>query len=1241
MMSSRFNNRGAALVIVLGMLVLVSIVAIGFFARTVTLRKSTANELASSSARSLADTAVNLVQAQIDHATTAGNFTSWASQPGAIRLYNTSGTLRTIYRLYSSSSLTTSNATDLLADLPAASNWTSLKSLWVDLNAPVDISSNGTVTRRFPVLDPSSMGTIEGFNSNATASISVLTGNNTNRSLPMPVRWLYVLQGGEIVAPAAAAGGTDSVTVTGGNATNPIVGRIAFWADDNTSRLNINTAGGRGNATSSNATFWDTPRFDAPDERNLAKYQPASAEFQRYPGHPGTTTLGKVFPSLTSNQVLQLTPRYTYGGSRDATVANTANNTSKAERLLSSAGELIYAADRSATTLLSSDQIEGAKFLLTSHSRSPELTLFGTPRVSVWPIHANTTATWRSPKDLLLARAATVNGTQTYHFTRTNSQNCTTDINLPRNLSLLNYLDYLTQQNIPGWGANFAAKYPTDRRDILTKIFDYVRITNLQDPLLAPANRYSSNSSTSAGIVAPSIHPTWETRGFGRFEVLADAGFLLVGVGEGNVTVGGNTTNATVLTSQSGTLHDSGNPASWADAASRLPADGKVAVQGLFLMSFFNPAMGYAETKSGFSLRIKGLNSATLDGVAMDFPEDDWIYCDPAQNGTVNMPLGTRGFGGVIDSRKLIFYLQAGAKARSLGFGDAQRRTTYPFFSQKIIPISANATSTAFTAGTVTLEFFSGNGAQNSDANKLISTYTLDFSSLPATIPTPKLARNRGFGLTSANASEGGYQRDRFHLVSNMLGNSASSPQTVFYGGGYSYICGLVEPDRDAFYTLAPSGNYTDYRMLNRALVPAEAFRPHPNANGTNRTAFLGMMGSGFQMAGSGPYGKLASGASYYEPTFTNVGGTLTLGSLNPNPTQPAVPSGLNGAFAANNASVPGDWDNGMGIVMDGPYINKPDDGNQKNISIAAGIPFFDNDFFYTEILGAGLFSPNRMIPSAGMFGSLPTGVLSARPWQTLLFRPGPTGHKGLESPHDHLLLDLFWMPVVEPYAISEPFSTAGKVNLNYQIQPFTYIDRKTPLLSVLDSERVAKVKKSDADKYKKRDVGISSNARLSLNLSEIDGTLRQFKEKFAASEIFKSHTEICDIFLVPQGSSWANDAAARTAWYGDDFALVGDNTRERPYANLLGRVTTKSNTFTVYYTVQALKNPVNLPQDTWNESKGVVLSEYRGNTTLERYINPNDTRIPDYATNNATIGTDPLDRYYNWRVIQQTQFAP
>ena len=68
------------------------------------------------------------------------------------------------------------------------------------------------------------------------------------------------------------------------------------------------------------------------------------------------------------------------------------------------------------------------------------------------------------------------------------------------------------------------------------------------------------------------------------------------------------------------------------------------------------------------------------------------------------------------------------------------------------------------------------------------------------------------------------------------------------------------------------------------------------------------------------------------------------------------------------------------------------------------------------------------------------------------------TGHPGFAILRDHLFLDLWTMPVVEPYAISEPFSTAGKVNLNYQIAPFTYITRSTALRAVLKSTRITAI---------------------------------------------------------------------------------------------------------------------------------------------------------------------------------------
>ena len=255
--------------------------------------------------------------------------------------------------------------------------------------------------------------------------------------------------------------------------------------------------------------------------------------------------------------------------------------------------------------------------------------------------------------------------------------------------------------------------------------------------------------------------------------------------------------------------------------------------------------------------------------------------------------------------------------------------------------------------------------------------------------------------------------------------------------------------------------------------------------------------------------------------------------------------------------------------------------------------------------------------------------------------------------------MDFFNMPVVEPYAISEPFSTDGKVNMNYQIVPFTYINRNSGVRAVLGTEGVTRVPRAAAANQSGtlehpiyKPTGSTNNgpsstaataggtvlARLPLNLSDTDGSLRQFKEKFAAWDIFRSPSEICDIYLVPQGYVWTTNAMADAAWYGDEFALVGDNVRERPYANLYPRLTTKSNTFTVHYTVQTLKNPPGADPTLWNDTKGQVTGELRGSTTLERFLDPADSKIPDYAANPNAAS---LDTFYQWRVISNSTFAP
>ena len=144
-----------------------------------------------------------------------------------------------------------------------------------------------------------------------------------------------------------------------------------------------------------------------------------------------------------------------------------------------------------------------------------------------------------------------------------------------------------------------------------------------------------------------------------------------------------------------------------------------------------------------------------------------------------------------------------------------------------------------------------------------------------------------------------------------------------------------------------------------------------------------------------------------------------------------------------------------MAAYMDGPYINKPDEGTTSGATGTTDqTPYYTNT---DEFNAPTFYSPNRQAHSPVLFGSLSTGVYRKRPWQTLLFRPDPSTdplrrHPGSFAPKDHLLLDLFTMPIVEPYAISEPFSTAGKVNMNYQIAPFGYIRRETAMRAALQS---------------------------------------------------------------------------------------------------------------------------------------------------------------------------------------------
>jgi uncharacterized protein (TIGR02600 family) len=255
------------------------------------------------------------------------------------------------------------------------------------------------------------------------------------------------------------------------------------------------------------------------------------------------------------------------------------------------------------------------------------------------------------------------------------------------------------------------------------------------------------------------------------------------------------------------------------------------------------------------------------------------------------------------------------------------------------------------------------------------------------------------------------------------------------------------------------------------------------------------------------------------------------------------------------------------------------------------------------------------------------------------------SSHPGGDNPPDYLLLDLFNMPVVEPYAISEPLSTAGRVNMNYQILPFTYIKRSTALRAALHTEHLGVIPNTNSggtnivtNQYRKYNQQFSS--RLSLNLNTNNGTLRGFEDRFGSNDIFRSAAEICSIPLVPTNSTWS---AVTGGSFWPNYTPTGENTKERPYARIYPKLTTKSNTYTVHYRVEVLKKRPNSPPDTWTEGQDNVISTYRGSTTIERYVNPRDPALPDYASTNTLPPTGPnaLPNFYKFRILGERQFNP
>jgi uncharacterized protein (TIGR02600 family) len=1301
-------HKGQALILVLAVIVLISALMVGFLIRASAGRLAAGSYSATARTRQLADVAVNLIQAQINQAITYSDTNSyaWASQPGALRVFNNSGAVDSVYRLYSAPSLisTGSTAVSSLANDVPPTTWASQSAVWTDLNAPAPVmgltDAKGAQAIAYPILDirnPANAGnaslpqtnSVEGF------SINSAPGATSLQPAPMPVQWLYVLQNGEIVPPDS---GSTGQKVTFKNATvqpssnDPIVGRIACWTDDETCKINVNTAGADGinnsltannNATNNVAlaTFWDTPHYVSGEDSSFATNQPAKGEYQRYPGHPATTALKDVlnsigFTNLTYAQLYGpqsgttgygITPRYAGGGSVDGTYGGTNSVTAistRGDRLYPTVGEMLFNPDRTASALNNGtiQQMEPGKFFLTANSKAPEVNLFGQPRISMWPVSVTNDSNHRTPTDQLLAFCSTVGGNP-YYFTRQDPKSTTTDITIARNATLLNYLDKLSSASIPGFGGNFNTKYPatsftgatgsatsvSERQQILTEMFDYIRATNIHDstvnnPYAAPAPTLSSTDA-GEGEVLPSVNTTWNTMGFGREFKINEVSLLFVAMGSPTQPIN-------YLNPGPWDPTITGTPLSIAGT----PPSGTIAIRAFLLMSIVDPGMGFTWILPNFHVTVDGLQNLTVNDYLTPGGQRSLLFNSGAGIApTPSMGVGAQNFGtyndgsdvgGIMDFRFLTEnHWLAYTPAQDPKNQDGLR---YPFYSGIVpVPYSASAPTMNFSGGTITIYLCAPLSSNTSSypvgippASSIVQTYTVNFPA--GTFPVPQINSSSSVAGSADPPIIGSTVLSATAIplpVPPALPSDVSVDRWVTSVGLAAGVSNQWIATGDVVRSMVLANG--DARLLACPQVPQSAFVPTPNyASGTilQEHGYSAPAGRGFLGM---VRGELAANASYNAIT------------------EPIIPSAFSSALTANGAL--GDWDSGVGNIADGPYIDRPDEG-----SVPSGGNPYQATGAVANTIGPSFFSPNRQVSSPVMFGSLPTGVIHQLPWQTLLFRPGPgavglTPHPGeagravdgtalAGAPPDHLWLDLFWMPVCEPYAISEPFSTAGKVNLNYQIEPFTYITRSTALRAVLDSEKIAAVNTNQASNYKTTSNGINM-VRSPIDLNT---TLAQCDTLFASGMIYRSASQICDLFLVPQQmkpeqlTAYTSAAAFGTAWYQTGatapYGLVGDNVRERPYAHLYSRLTTKSNTYSVHFTVQALKNTSSDPSS-WTETSGTVLGEYRGTTTLERYINPNDSNLSnsanDFASNFGTSSALNLDNFYKWRIVRNEQFGP
>ena len=1369
------RTSGVALVIVLSIIVLLSALLVAFMSSVSTESASAKAAVRGIEARQVAESALNLAISQIRDATRgdAAKRVAWASQPGLIRQFDESGNDGLVYKLYTAKEMvvgggqfppgvdpknpSSAKSDETLEEAGIISGkMNETPTAFTDLNDPVLIPVPGKPSEvyvRYPIADPRAAEAepgviptqantrVAGFNvskidhpdSTLKDAGQFAASDKRVRLLPMRARWLFQLRDGTLVPGIAKNPGSNDgvITVTGATETNPIVGRFAFWTDDETAKLNIN-------ANAEN-TYWDTPTASTIQEAGrvtvqdlvldangnpagngtpslaLAASQPARGEYQRFPGHPATTGLSPALRWLYTDipstkewqfkeEIYRLIPRAIGGqgssvGGTQITEYKTEQRIYERDRLFTSLDEFWFRPDRSplsmqglypvfsantkdnakASDRFSPEAMEMMRFFMTASNRSPDLNLWGLPRVSIWPIHSNDATdpkvSRRSGFDDLLAFCASTGkpgAKKNYYFTRYHSWSPTIDINLQRNSELLSYLTKLTDKKVPGVGVSFATKYNTpapvsynsakgvtERDQILTQIFDYIRCINLVDtgrkdgtppPPVGNANyplaytpgygslNGASKPNMGSGQVVPAQRLTGNivsTMGFGRFPTVSEVAILFY------------QDKAPKIFSDD------------SDAGAAPPANQTAThTRAVLLLEMNSVSPGYPALSEGYAVRVTEVTPFTVKANANDANSPDRpldfgsgqinrVEVDPWRGPYGRFFMPTRGFGnafwydpvannpGAAVAAVAKQFWRPGAAGPPPGGGD--KYAYYPFFSKRYVYGGANnAQEFLFNGGEFRIEILPLAVNVTPTGPASFAPFHPNEATTPLQIINVNFAKMGPVRLKIPTSTTD--FQTRIKDVAGARGNRGTAEGWINAGDTVRSmeLNGVAKGD----IRLAAARPVVPQEMFTAAISDAEYKNP-----ATQRVHNLRLS-----------WGSRYTGARQ---------GALSLGATQRGDKVVDVPAqyAATGVPLPTNASITGDFDRGISKHIDGAFINKPDEGNTRfnfNDDIAGGgaIPYYRGGNGYEET-GQTYFSPNRLISSAVMFGSLPSGQFAMQPWQTLLFRPGYANHKGMQKPADHYLLDLFHMPVVEPYAISEPLSTTGRVNLNTRIAPYGYVPAAgtgNPITSPAYMERTTALHGVFKGMYQMaipNGTPISAHGEQPLSNEASNSILRwpinphkTIAEGIIKKNYFKTASEICDIDLIMdgrdlKGNPTVGSTASNRQAFWENHNMTGDNMRERPYSHIYPRLTTKSNTFTVHVRAQSVSKRARKNWDTFDETDDLITGEYRGSSTIERFIDPNDDDIKDFdAVKEIDKEGSTLEPYYRYRIINTKQFT-